>query len=269
MPTVKCLNDGCKFNCNGKCSEKKIELTYKGTCSNFSPNFTYYFTLGLEAMKSSLIFEHTLTSEQRLGLYYVMEVYDLTLVDFRGCLFISEKDSNKSITLNDLNENRFNYEKCANLIADFNNGILPEKYLELINNNNNNNNNNSSKEKEDDRENIPKIEYGFISPSGKFFPGDFGEHSKIANKIISKNKWKEEFYSSPFNSSPDFLCYKKNYILLHNPRNPLADSIDNVIVTGNLEYATQHQADFLFDYFNKRKAPELALKYYQMCEREN
>lgn len=192
MPTVKCLNDGCKFNCNGKCSEKKIELNYEGTCNNFSSKFTY-----------------------------------------------------------------------------FNNGILPEKYLEVINNSNNNNNNNSSKEKEKDRENIPKVEYGFISPSGKFFPGNFGEYSEIANKIISKNKWKKEFYSSSFNSSPNFLCYKKNYILLHNPRNPLANSIDNVIVTGNLEYATQHQADFLFDYFNKRKAPELALKYYQMCEREN
>ena len=111
MSTVKCLNDGCKFNCNGKCSEKKIELNYKGTCNNFSPNFTYYFTLGLETMKSSIVFEHTLTFEQRLGLYYVMEVYGLTLIDFRGCLFISEKDSNKSITLNDLDENRFKSRK--------------------------------------------------------------------------------------------------------------------------------------------------------------
>lgn len=269
MPRIKCLNDGCKFNIKGKCAQKEIKVNREGICNNFSPNFTYYFNLGLEVMKDSIIFEWKLSPEERLGLYYVMEVYHLHFINFRDALFIGSKDSNKSVTIYDLDENDFDYEKCENLIKDFNNGILPEGYLKLISNKNKSENENKKESKYEVKDNIPKVEYGFISPAGKFFPGDFATHSEVANKIISKNKWEREFYGSPFNSSSDFLCYKKNYILLHNPRNPLADSINNVIVTGELEYATQHQADFLFDYFNKRKAPELALKYYQMCKREN
>ena len=90
-----------------------------------------------------------------------------------------------------------------------------------------------------------KQHYGWLAPDGKFTKGDWGTHEVVADKIIRRKKWEDEFYkweNGGIRMSGDFLCREKGYVLLHNP-----SMFGRTKITSHKPYTTA-QRDFLFEY---------------------
>ena len=88
--------------------------------------------------------------------------------------------------------------------------------------------------------------YGWLSPTGTFTEGDFGEHDATARKIIRKNGFWEEFRrwrSDRQSTCRDFLSEVKGYCLIHNP------SGGGGYVVAYVKPLTRKQRDFLYGYF--------------------
>lgn len=261
MPKVKC-NKLCQHkNDKGFCSYKGvISFESNGNCDHFEKNFHYYFNKVWNALHdTNMIFHHDLSDDLRLGLYYVMEVFNLQYANFEHSGFICLVETGNSISLkySDIIKLPMNMEKLAKLYADFNNGKFPDSYLNYLDEKNKN-----EVEKDGYLAKVyPKPEYGFLSPDGKFYPGDWGTHTAEAYKIIDRFKWNEEHLKSKWHNPRDFLCYKKNYLLLNDPYNN--ENIYKIQISGRLERMTEKQATFLFDYFNKYGDPERALQIWK------
>lgn len=104
------------------------------------------------------------------------------------------------------------------------------------------------------------IQYGWLSPSGEFIPGDWGEHEGVAHKIIKDKGWEKEFWEKDkhhFGVARDFLCEQKGYCLIHNP-----SLYGRTQVTALKEY-TKAQKEFLFDYFSKIGDSMMANSFYR------
>ena len=261
MPRVKCNKLFQYKNDKGFCSYKgTVSFESNGNYDHFEKNFHYYFNKVWNALKNTnMIFYHDLTDELRLGIYYVMEVFNLQYADFKSSSFIClvETGNSKGLTYSDIIKLPMNMEKLAELYADFNNGKFPNSYLNYLDEKNKN-----EVEKDEHLAKVyPKPEYGFLSPDGKFYPGDWGTHTAEAYKIIARFKWNEEHLKSKWHNPRDFLCYEKNYLLLDDPYNN--ESIYNIQISGRLERMTEKQATFLFDYFNKYGDPERALQIWK------
>lgn len=85
-------------------------------------------------------------------------------------------------------------------------------------------------------------EYGFLSPSGKFYEGKWGTHAELAIEIIEDNNWNNEVKRiSGQNVAINFLL-EKGFILIHDP-----SSKDYIVV--NKDEATKEQKEFLYQYF--------------------
>ena len=95
------------------------------------------------------------------------------------------------------------------------------------------------------------IEYnpwGWLSPTGEFTEGDFGEHEQVAYDIIRKKGWDEEFDSwerGTVRLGRDFLAEVKGYVLLHNPTG------QSYTIVSHEKPLTKAQKEFLYDYFMK------------------
>ena len=103
-------------------------------------------------------------------------------------------------------------------------------------------------------------QYGWLSPSGEFTPGDWGEHEGVAHEIIRKKGWKEEYWNIEerhFGIARDFLCQEKGYVLIHNP-----SIYGRTQVTAYKPY-TKAQREFLFDYFTKEGDSMMANSFYK------
>ena len=79
-----CKNRGCKFQTeNERCSiVRKLELNREGKCISFAPGFMYYVDLAYAALsRNNFIQTHELTNDLKIGLYYVMNLFDLSFVE--------------------------------------------------------------------------------------------------------------------------------------------------------------------------------------------
>lgn len=116
------------------------------------------------------------------------------------------------------------------------------------------------------RVNKPDIEetehsypYGWLSPSGTFYPVEWLHHDDFAELMIAKKGWSEDFWKwhkdMPTKIHRDYLIMKRGWVLLHNPQQcqPFATCEEYKL--------TKAQREFLFDYFYKLKDYDAANKY--------
>lgn len=123
------------------------------------------------------------------------------------------------------------------------------------------------KQEIDEKKEVTKEEvlpFGWVSPSGEFLEGDFGEHEEKAIEIIKSKGFKEEFNTWKKDENRllarDFLVEIKGYILLHNP---YVGGMGRTITTYEKQ-PTKKQCEFLYDYFSRENDKEQADFFIQM-----
>lgn len=101
--------------------------------------------------------------------------------------------------------------------------------------------------------------YGWLSPTGEFFPVPWCSHQEWADKKIRKlglheeyKKWSDD---NTFSMWGDFLC-EKGWILLHNPAQGTAK-----VTRNENKQITKAQSEFLFCYYTDRGKHDLAKEY--------
>ena len=90
--------------------------------------------------------------------------------------------------------------------------------------------------------------WGWLSPTGEFDEGDFGDHEQVAYDIIERKGWDDEWSNwerGTCRLGRDFLTRVKGYALLHNPM-----GLSYTIVSRE-KPLTKAQKEFLYDYFIK------------------
>lgn len=94
----------------------------------------------------------------------------------------------------------------------------------------------------------PECLSGWLSPTGKFFECEWGEHESYAGKIVHKNDLVDKYktFKKETNSylRKDFIINDCNYVLFDNPSN-------NGYVTISYSKLTAPQKDFITDYLIK------------------
>lgn len=110
--------------------------------------------------------------------------------------------------------------------------------------------------------------YGWLSPAGEFFEGDFGEHEALARDIADKkiekhafllaNRKRRENGEVEFNTVGDFLV-DRGWVLIDNP---LRYGEDKVTHNYRKSY-TKAQREYLYDYFYNRGSKERAKMFLE------
>lgn len=232
-----CKNRGCKFQTeNERCSiVRKLELNREGKCISFAPGFMYYVDLAYAALsRNNFIQAHELTNDLKIGLYYVMTLFDLSFVQkdlgphFGRIVQLVKNKGGCGLRTSEITAMDLNHEALIKLLEEFNSGKLPGQDQEC--------------------KEMPKKThqpFGWLSPTGEFTEGDWGEHEGVAFEIIEKKHFTEEFEDrgSPYDSARDFLAGAKGYALIHNP-----SGFGGYIVSHE-KPLTKKQKDFLYGYF--------------------
>lgn len=106
-------------------------------------------------------------------------------------------------------------------------------------------------------------EYGWLSPTGEFYPVEWANHQEWAREFLDRNGMYHEFYECYKTSSSgltygDYLVYQRGWILLHSPGQEAAFETRDMS-----RRRTKAQADFLYDYYMKRRRYEEANKLFE------
>ena len=100
-------------------------------------------------------------------------------------------------------------------------------------------------------------DYGWLSPSGEFFPAEWGDHQSFARKWLQEHEPNFN-YAHPNYTNPGDILTERGWILLHNP------SLGTAFATmSDSHRVTKAQQNFLFDYYTERNRPDLAKKYLE------
>ena len=232
MRRLICKDICCKYHGkNDTCTKATVRIDF-AKCQSFERGFHYYINLVWNQLShSNMITAMDMTHDMKIGLYYVMKIYNLSFVDcergsWRFCMLVKEKDG-KGLTYEEIIKLPVDTKVLVQLQEDYHNGILPGAKTE------------TEKPK---KESQP---FGWLSPTGEFFEGDWGEHEQIAWDIIEKKKLMAEFQCNPDcgGIARDFLSEVKGYCLIHNP---CGDGGYNV---SHVKPLTKKQKEFLYNYF--------------------
>lgn len=231
MRKLICKDITCKYNgSNNVCEKKTVEIDF-GSCQSYEKGFHYYLQLIYGKLRSTnMIPLHEVNEEVQIGLYYVMEIFDL---GFSQCehgawrwVMLKDGESGKGLMTKEIVAREVNVEKLMKHINDFNNGILP----------------NQNQEKEEPKKTSQP--FGWLSPTGDFTEGDWGEHETVAYNIIKEKRFYEEYKkNSIVDTARDFLSEVKGYVLIHNP-----GGFGGYIVS-HVKPLTKKQKEFLYGYF--------------------
>lgn len=231
MRRLICKDFTCKHNgSNNVCTKKTVEIDF-AKCQSYEKGFHYYLQLVYRQLKhTNMVPLNELTDDMKLGLYYVMEIFDLDFSRHEHgtwswvCLINKE---NEALNTDKILKRSIDTDKLMKHYNDFNNGILP---------------NAATKKEEPKKTSQP---FGWLSPTGDFTEGDWGEHEEVAYQIISKKGFYEEWdrHHSLTHSARDFLSEVKGYALIHNP------SLDGGYIVSHIKPLTKKQKDFLYGYF--------------------
>ena len=223
---VICKNSSCKHWCQDNYCDTVVKIDAGGKCSSFEKGIIYYFDLIWEALESKNFIdamEITMNPDIRIGLYYVMDCYNLGFseMEWGTCRIVVLKDGEAGppLTYKEIIERDLDMEKLRKHMEDFNNGILP------------------GHEKKPEKATERK-EFGWLSPTGVFTESPFGEHEESAEEICRNKGFEAEYrmWSENGRDTPsrrlyrDFLAAEKGYCLIHNPagiggyRNPYEES---------------------------------------------
>lgn len=219
-----------------KCScYKQASIGIDGQCSMFEKGFMYYLhLLPAELAKRNFLVTFDISWECRCSIYYLMNILPIEFSqdETRGIIMFRRSDTKEYLDghkISDMLQSiDFENEKINKLYRNFMKyGIskYPEKDI-----------------------NLPLKEYGWLSPTGIFYPADFGDHESVAYDIIEKKGYSKEFLEwkklrTEYGLARDFLNIVKKYILIDDPM-----GLGNYFVTG-VDRITKKQKSFLFDYF--------------------
>ena len=198
--------------------------------------FTWYIQNALKKLEhSNMITPFDCDYDVKLGLYYIMKIYNLSFVHcvhggWEWIMIVKNKETDdKGLHASEILALPANMEEYKKLKAEFESGNLPG----------------DAKKYKPNKESQP---FGFLSPGGDFFIGDWGTHFELAETIIDNKDFKKEYAewesADRTNISPsDFLCLVKGYVLIHNPSN------DGGYVVTHKKPLTKKQREFLYNYF--------------------
>jgi len=232
MRRLICKDITCKYHdLNDVCKKATVEIARR-ECQSYERGFHYYVNLVWNRLKhSNMITAMDMTHDLRIGLYYVMKIFNLSFVDYehgdwRFIMLVKEKGG-KGLTYDEIIELPMNTEALIQLNKDYENGILPGA--------------------ETEKPKKTSQPFGWLSPTGEFFEGDWGEHEEIAWNIVEKKNLNSEF-SEKYNdydyfTARDFLSEVKGYCLIHNPYG------NSGYIVSHVKPLTKKQKEFLYEYF--------------------
>lgn len=238
--SIKCRNTSCRHHTMTDECDTEVSLNFDGKCESYEKGFIYYFRIVWNALSDKNyidLVEIRLNPDLKIGLYYVMSVYDLGFseMEWGTCRLVMLKDSENGNALGyeQIIEREQNVEVLQKLLKDFEQGILPHIW----------------KEEEKD---VATKEFGWLSPTGDFLESPFGSHEESALKICASRgfmkdyqKWEEETRcNTSCRLCRDFLQEVKGYCLIHNPTGS-----GGYVVT-NRKQLTKKQKRFLYGYFS-------------------
>lgn len=97
--------------------------------------------------------------------------------------------------------------------------------------------------------------YGWLDPSGCFYPVDWGRHQSWAYQKARQMGWIKD---SDLRTGQDGdILVQHGWVLLHSPSMGVA-----AVTSSNEKALTKAQREFLFSYYSDRGKPELARKYF-------
>lgn len=228
---VFCKNTTCKHRRKGDICDTTVKIGYGGGCESFEKGIVYYFHLVWNALDNKNFIDiNELNDDLRIGLYYVMKAYKLTIHEYEWgtwrIIALQESEDGPKLKYEDIIARGMDDEVWNEIWKDFQEGKLP-----------------SIKKEKAKKESQP---FGWLSPTGDFVEGDWGEHEVVAYNIIKSKGWKEEFRAwdtDDLKLKRDFLCQVKGYCLIHNP------SMNGGYIVTNIKPLTKKQKDFLYGYF--------------------
>lgn len=236
---IICKNSSCKHWCQDNYCDTVVKIDVGGKCSSFEKGIIYYFHLVWKALENKNFIdamEIVVNPDMRIGLYYVMDCYDLGFseMEWGTCRIIALKDgeTGPALTYKEIITRDLDMDKLRKHMEDFNNGILPGRH-------------------EESGKVTKRKEFGWLSPTGVFTESPFGEHEESAEEICRSKGFESEYRiwseagkdTSSRRLHRDFLTEEKGYSLIHNPA-----GIGGYIVT-HTKNLTKAQKEFLYGYF--------------------
>lgn len=100
--------------------------------------------------------------------------------------------------------------------------------------------------------------YGWISPDGKFYESDFGEHQIWASEYLLKEFEKGNIENLSVHNNPGDKLTEMGWILIHNP-----SGFQLSITRDKSKRITIKQKDFLLEYFTNIAALDWIKKLEQ------
>ena len=215
MKKTECRNLCCKHHQTGNTCGTTLQIGANGQCQSFEKSLLYYFRLVLSALVNKNYIDATeLTEEMKLGTCRMSALN----ADEKGPILKTE----------DIYAIELDQEAVDRLSQELEEGILTRRCGNPAH---------SSK---------PSQPFGWLSPTGTFTEGDFGEHDAVAREIIrKKGRWNDfRAWNAERNGTcRDFLSEVAGYCLIHNP------SGYGGYIVSNSKPLTKKQKDFLFAYF--------------------
>lgn len=232
---VYCENTSCKHYQGKDMCGTTVRIGSNGKCKSFEKGFAYYFHKVWEALGEGNFIDYikiNADDDLRIGIFMVCKVYGISFADMEWglcrMLLFQESEKGEPLHYEEIVSREKNNEEFHKLYDDFLNGILPTV--------------NHEKPKKDSQP------FGWLSPAGKFTEGDFAEHEEVAERIIEKSGFGEEYEDWLMSNGEgatcrDFLAEVKGYCLIHNPA-----GYGGYIVS-NTKPLTKKQKEFLYGYF--------------------
>lgn len=265
---IDCDNILCLYHqTNNNCELKTVKLSH-GKCQCFRASLNYYIIQFLDAFCGNFIPDYNWTDDVRIGGYFAMHIYNL---DFStnvhgswGMLQFFDKNDvetegyKKALREEEIRQREPDVNKYIYFYEKLVRGELPPYYEDEIEQMNKERAEKEAKEKEAEEKvkNIPDDDnygkYGLLGPDGKFYPCEFGDHTKLAYDIVNKY-WKQEFREwrngkCDGSTALDFIQIVKHFILIHNTSGGIPFVSYHPEVPKKL---TKKQKDFLYNYFMK------------------
>ena len=229
MRRLICKDICCKYHgLNDVCKKATVNID-NAKCQSFERGFHYYINLVWNKLSNSnMITAMDMTHDMKIGLYYVMKIYNLSFVDCeRGAwrfLMLVKEQGGKGLTYEEIIKLPINSEMLMQFRKDYDNGIIP------------------GAEAEKQKPKKTSQPFGWLSPTGEFFEGDWGEHEGVALNIIRSKKFDYRFDDLHY-TTRDFLSEVKGYCLIHNP------SGTGGYIVSHVKPLTKKQKEFLYEYF--------------------
>lgn len=226
---INCENTSCKHNkTGGVCGKNSIKISYGARCSSFEKGVVYYFRLVWDKLEhTNMIPVNDLTDDLRIGIHFVMRAFHVGFSEIEWgtwrMIVLQKEEGGEPLKTNDIIEMEIDSEEFNKILEEVESCKLPE----IV-------------KKE------PKIKaqpFGWLSPTGEFTEGDYGDHEAVAEEIINKKGFRSEWRESIHTLARDFLSGVKGYCLIHNP------SMDGGYIVTNAKQLTKAQREFLYQYF--------------------